>query len=172
MICICIKKFVSCTNYISKIILQLPTNIHISAEKSVKLLILCGFQTHPTLSINVHAKVNIPADYTMENLPYFYWIWWNDYFFGNEMQKSHRKALFSRYLFSIFLYTITQNAIQTRKLHAVSVFVLYLLFIDSIFRQANPPFSQKSLISYTFWPFRFILSRKPLTFAWKYTFAW
>ena len=58
------------------------------------------------------------------------------------MQKSHRKALFSRYLFSIFLYTITQNAIQTRKLHAVSVFVLYLLFIDSIFRQANTPFSQ------------------------------
>jgi hypothetical protein len=48
----------------------------------------------------------------------------------------------SHHHFSIFLYTITQNPIQTRKLHAVSVFVLYLPFIDSIFRQTNTPFSQ------------------------------
>ena len=40
------------------------------------------------------------------------------------------------------LYTITETHIQTRKLRAVSVFVLYLPFIDSIFRQANTPFSQ------------------------------
>ena len=40
------------------------------------------------------------------------------------------------------LHTITETHIQTRKLRAVSVFVLYLPFIDSIFRQANTPFSQ------------------------------
>ena len=40
------------------------------------------------------------------------------------------------------LQTITETPIQTRKLHAVSVFVLYLPFIDSIFRHANTPFSQ------------------------------
>ena len=40
------------------------------------------------------------------------------------------------------LQTITETHIQTRKLHAVSVFVLYLPFIDRIFRQANTPFSQ------------------------------
>ena len=46
-------------------------------------------------------------------------------------------------------YTFTQNCciitethIQTRKLRAVSVFVLYPPFIDSIFRQANTPFTQ------------------------------
>ena len=44
--------------------------------------------------------------------------------------------------FQQHFYTNRQNSIQTRKLRAVSVFVLYLPFIDSIFRQANTPFSQ------------------------------
>ena len=39
-------------------------------------------------------------------------------------------------------YTITETHIQTRKLHAVSVFVSYPPFFNSIFRQANTPFSQ------------------------------
>ena len=65
----------------------------------------------------------------------------NDYFSGME-SKGHWTTLFPRYHFTIFLYTITQNSILSRKLHAVSVFVLYLPFIDSIFRQANTPFSQ------------------------------
>ena len=48
--------------------------------------------------------------------------------------------------FSIYYHAkphiITETHIQTRKLRAVSVFVLYLPFIDSIFRQTNTPFSQ------------------------------
>ena len=48
--------------------------------------------------------------------------------------------------FSIYYHakphTITETHIQTRKLRAVSVFVSYPPFIDSIFRQTNTPFSQ------------------------------
>ncbi len=48
--------------------------------------------------------------------------------------------------FSIYYHAkphiITETHIQTRKLHAVSVFVSYPPFFDSIFRQANTPFSQ------------------------------
>ena len=40
------------------------------------------------------------------------------------------------------LYTITETHIQTRKLRAVSVFVPYPPFFNSIFRQANTPFNQ------------------------------
>ena len=39
-------------------------------------------------------------------------------------------------------YTITETHIQTRKLRAVSVFVSYPPFFNSIFRQTNTPFSQ------------------------------
>ena len=48
----------------------------------------------------------------------------------------------SHHHFSIFLYIITETHIQTRKLRAVSVFVSYPPFFNSIFRQANTPFSQ------------------------------
>ena len=41
-----------------------------------------------------------------------------------------------------FSYTITETHIQTRKLRAVSVFVSYPPFFNSIFRQTNTPFSQ------------------------------
>ena len=37
---------------------------------------------------------------------------------------------------------ITETHTQTRKLHAVSVFVSYPPFFDSIFRQTNTPFNQ------------------------------
>ena len=40
------------------------------------------------------------------------------------------------------LQTITETHIQTRKLQAVSVFVSYPPFFNSIFRQTNTPFSQ------------------------------
>ena len=40
------------------------------------------------------------------------------------------------------LQTITETHIQTRKLRAVSVFVSYPPFFNSIFRQANTSFSQ------------------------------
>ena len=40
------------------------------------------------------------------------------------------------------LQTITETLIQTRKLHAVSVFVSYPPVSDIIFRQTNTPFSQ------------------------------
>ena len=40
------------------------------------------------------------------------------------------------------LQTITETHIQTRKLRAVSVFVSYPPFFNSIFHQANTPFSQ------------------------------
>ena len=40
------------------------------------------------------------------------------------------------------LQTNTETHIQTRKLHAVSVFVSNSPFFDSIFRQANTPFTQ------------------------------
>ena len=39
-------------------------------------------------------------------------------------------------------HIITETHIQTRKLHTVSVFVSYPPFFNSIFRQANPSFSQ------------------------------
>ena len=61
---------------------------------------------------------------------------------GNEKQKGPLNSLFPRYHFSIFLYIITETHIQTRKLRAVSVFVSYLPFFNSIFRQANTSFSQ------------------------------
>ena len=64
-------------------------------------------------------------------------------FFGSGKQKrAIAQPSFSCYYFTIFLYTITQNSKLSRKLRAVSVFVLYLPFIDSIFRQTNTPFSQ------------------------------
>ena len=56
---------------------------------------------------------------------------------------------FSHSVFTVFLIyehaklqTITETHIQTRKLRAVSVFVSYPPSFDSIFRQANTPFSQ------------------------------
>ena len=57
-------------------------------------------------------------------------------------KKSSRTAL--ALLLTFFNFSVYYHAkpIQTRKLHRVSVFVLYLPFIDSIFRQANTPFSQ------------------------------
>ena len=75
----------------------------------------------------------------------------NDYFSGVESKKEPSSSPF--YYFIQFLplcpYTntetlhiITETHIQTRKLHAVSVFVSYPPFIDSIFRQTNTPFSQ------------------------------
>ena len=41
---------------------------------------------------------------------------------------------------------------QTRKLHAVSVFISYLPFFNSIFRQANTPFSQNQQYPTPFYP--------------------
>ena len=59
------------------------------------------------------------------------------------MRKRTAKQPFSsRYHFLFFLYTITETHIQTRKLRAVSVLVSYPPFFNSIFRQANTPFSQ------------------------------
>ncbi len=71
----------------------------------------------------------------------------------HELPENEKRAIerpfSSRYHFSIFLYTITQNCciitethIQTRKLRAVSVFISYPPFFNSIFRQANTTFSQ------------------------------
>ena len=57
------------------------------------------------------------------------------------MRKRTAKQPFSsRYHFLFFLYTITETHIQTRKLHAVSVFVSYPPFFNSIFRQPNTLF--------------------------------
>ena len=60
----------------------------------------------------------------------------------HELSENEKRAIaqpsFSCYYFSIFLET----HIQTRKLRAVSVFVSYPPFSDSIFRQTNTPFSQ------------------------------
>ena len=50
------------------------------------------------------------------------------------------------------LQTITETPIQTRKLHAVSVFVSYPPFFNSIFRQANTPFSQNRQYPTPFYP--------------------
>ena len=64
-------------------------------------------------------------------------------FFGNGKQKRAIEQPFSsRYHFLIFLYTITQNPKLSRKLHAVSVFVSYPPFFNSIFRQTNTSFTQ------------------------------
>ena len=71
-------------------------------------------------------------------------------FFRSEKQKrSYRTALFPLlpfFNFSVYyhakLHIITETHIQTRKLRAVSVFVSYPPFFNSIFRQANTPFSQ------------------------------
>ena len=55
-------------------------------------------------------------------------------------------AVFQTANFSVYyhakLHIITETHIQTRKLRAVSVFVSYLPFFNSIFRQTNTPFSQ------------------------------
>ena len=50
------------------------------------------------------------------------------------------------------LQTITETHIQTRKLRAVSVFVSYPPFSNSIFRQANTPFSQNRQYPTPFYP--------------------
>ena len=64
-------------------------------------------------------------------------------------KKDCQTALFlplSFFIFSVYyhakLHTITETHMQTRKLHTVSVFVSYPPFFNSIFRQANTPFSQ------------------------------
>ena len=62
--------------------------------------------------------------------------------FRERKAKTIAQPLPSRLCFSIFLYTITQNPILSRKLHAVSVFVSYPPFSNSIFRQTNTPFNQ------------------------------
>ena len=55
-------------------------------------------------------------------------------------------AFFTFFNFSVYyhakLQTITETHIQTRKLQAVSVFVSYPPFFNSIFRQTNTPFTQ------------------------------
>ena len=94
-------------------------------------------------------------------------------FFRSEKQKrSYRTALFP--LLPFFNFSVYYHA----KLHIItetpSRFRVYI--ISPIFPQHFPAnqytFHLKPPISYSFLPFRFILSRKPLTFAWKYTFAW
>ena len=66
-----------------------------------------------------------------------------------KMKKEPLNNPFPRYHFSIFLYTITQNLciitephIQTRKLRAVSVFISYPPFSNSLFRQIIMPFTK------------------------------
>ena len=73
----------------------------------------------------------------------------NDYFPGMESKKEPLHSPFpclSFFNFSVYYHakphTITETHIQTRKLHAVSVFVLYPPFFSNIFRQTNTPFSQ------------------------------
>ena len=62
-------------------------------------------------------------------------------FFGSGKQKrAIAQPSFSCYYFTIFLYTITQNSKLSRKLRAVSVFVSYPPFFNSIFRQTNTLF--------------------------------
>ena len=55
-------------------------------------------------------------------------------------------AVFQTANFSVYyhakLHIITETHIQTRKLRAISVFISYPPFFNSIFRQANTPFSQ------------------------------
>ena len=64
-------------------------------------------------------------------------------FFGSGKQKrAIAQPSFSCYYFTIFLYTITETHIQTRKLRTVSVFVSYPPFFNSIFRQTNTSFTQ------------------------------
>ena len=73
----------------------------------------------------------------------------NDYFSGAESKKGPMQSpcppanIFN---FSVYyhakLQTITETHIQTRKLRAISVFISYPPFFNSIFRQANTPFSQ------------------------------
>ena len=48
----------------------------------------------------------------------------------------------SEIFFNMDICIITETHTQTRKLHAVSVFVSYPPFFDSIFRQTNTPFNQ------------------------------
>ena len=62
-------------------------------------------------------------------------------------KKSHQPALVLPLIFFNFSvyyhakpHTITETHIQTRKLHAVSVFVLYLPYFNSIFCQTNTLF--------------------------------
>ena len=74
----------------------------------------------------------------------------NDYFSGTESKKEPLNSPFPTAIiffnFSVYyhakLHIITETHIQTRKLHVVSVFVSFSPFFNSIFRQANTPFSQ------------------------------
>ena len=52
------------------------------------------------------------------------------------------KLQISQTIKQAILQTIAETHIQTRKLRAISVFVSYPPFFNSIFRQANTPFSQ------------------------------
>jgi len=70
-------------------------------------------------------------------------------FFGSGKQKRAIEQPFSPAIifnFSVYYHAkphiITETLIQTRKLHAVSVFVSYPPVSDIIFRQTNTPFSQ------------------------------
>ncbi len=108
-----------------------------------------GFQARPKFPFNVPVKVKTFSElYHRNNL--FFTQWHETTIFRKwKAKKSSRTALallLTFFNFSVYyhakLYTITGTHIQTRKLKAVSVFVLYPPFIDSIFRQANTPFTQ------------------------------
>ena len=65
-------------------------------------------------------------------------------------------AVFQTANFTVYyhakLQTITETHIQTRKLRAVSVFVSYPPFSNSIFRQANTSFTQNRQYPTPFYP--------------------
>ena len=67
----------------------------------------------------------------------------NDYFSGAESKKEplHSPCPPAN-IFQFYCILSRKTAVLSRKLHAVSVFVSYPPFFNSIFRQANTPFSQ------------------------------
>ena len=90
----------------------------------------------------VPAKVKASTELYHKNFLFF--TRWHEttIFRERKAKKSHCTALFSSYHFQFFCILSRKTHIQTRKLRTVSVFVLYPPFFNSIFRQANTPFSQ------------------------------
>ena len=95
------------------------------------------------------AKVKTPTELYHRNFLFFARCHETTIFREQKAKKSHCTALalpliffnFSVYFHAKLLY-YHGNSILSRKLHAVSVFVSYPPYFNSIFRQANTPFSQ------------------------------
>ena len=125
------------------------------------------------------SKVKTLSELYHKKFSVFHPMAWNDYFSGMESKKEPSTSpcppanIFQFYciLSRKTPYYHGNSYTNTKTLSSFRACIISPVF-QQHFQPNRYPFPQKPPISYTLLPFRFILSRKPRTFAWKYTFAW